>query len=362
MRVLYYIASVVFVISAFAFLISVCAVISSAWGKRCTQKGEATLLGVRETHGKEYDWWFEIAYTIDGVERRGSVNQVNTDGVTIKTPVGTRLPIWYDPKDPDRIIIAEDPVNRKNVNSWKRTRKRSFLWMLVSFGVVAFALPRMEEPDSLPRNMTTIGQFSPEFSALADKTPDKLIFTESIGSPDTFHITIDDPTEAKKVLNTILNAQVSKVGRQVDMAQYRHEEYCFVFGEETFTFGFLPHSYFCYDGQDYELGENRISAVCDSLHERAAEAAQWYGDDAELLTMFVDNGDEARSVTELFLNTGDACLTGYIEGAYDVLSVEKQPDGYVIRYTYGDFYSHDAIRSSRVTVEDGEMVITDCES
>ena len=45
----------------------------------------------------------------------------------------------------------------------------------------------------------------------------------------------------------------------------------------------------------------------------------------------MDNGDEARSATELFLNTGDACLTGYIEGAYDVLSVEKQPDGYVIR-------------------------------
>ena len=162
--------------------------------------------------------------------------------------------------------------------------------------------------------------------------------------------------------NILLDAQVSKVGFQVDMVQYRYEEYCFVFGEETVTFGFLPHSYFCYDGQDYELGESRISAVCDSLHERAAEGTKWYGDDAELLTMFVDNGDEARSVTELFLNTGDACLTGYIEGAYDVLSVEKQPDGYVIRYTYGDFYSHDAIRSSRVTVEDGEMVITDCES
>ena len=39
----------------------------------------------------------------------------------------------------------------------------------------------------------------------------------------------------------------------------------------TFTFGFLPHSYFCYDAQDYELGENRISAVCDSLHEMALE-------------------------------------------------------------------------------------------
>ena len=41
------------------------------------------------------------------------------------------------------------------------------------------------------------------------------------------------------------------------------------------------------------------------------------------------------------------------------MSVEKQPDGYVIRYTYGHFYSQDAIRSSRITVENGEMVITD---
>ena len=60
-------------------------------------------------------------------------------------------------------------------------------------------------------------------------------------------------------------------GCQVDMVQYRYEEYCFSFGDETFTFGFLPHSYFCYNGQDYELGENRISAVCDSLHEMALE-------------------------------------------------------------------------------------------
>ena len=71
---------------------------------------------------------------------------------------------------------------------------------------------------------------------------------------------------AVKVLDMILNAQVSKVGCQVDMVQYRYEEYCFVFGAETVTFGFLPHSYFCYNNQDYELGENRISAVCDSLH------------------------------------------------------------------------------------------------
>lgn len=363
MTVLYYIASSVFALSAFIFLVSVCAVISTRPGKRCTQKGEATLLRVVEPRGKDEDLCYEIAYSVDGAAYKRKVSQDNTEGITPKTPVGSRVPIYYDPEKPTYVIITEDPTMRKKVESWKRTRKRSFIWMLVFFGITAFALTHMEDSEDLPRNTTTIGQFSPEFAALAEKQPDKLIFTESIGSPDTFRVTIEDPNNAKKALDILLNAQVSKVGCQVDMVQYRYEEYCFVFGGETFTFGFLPHSYFCFNGQDYELGKNRISALCDSLHAMAAEGEteKWYGDDAELLTMFVDNGDEARSVTELFLYTGDARLTGYIEGAYDVLSVEKQPDGYVIPYTYGDFYSHDTIRSSRITVENGEMVITDIE-
>lgn len=106
--------------------------------------------------------------------------------------------------------------------------------------------------------------------------------------------------------------------------------------------------------------------MCDSLHETAAEAeaamepqSRWYSDGAMLRTKFADNGDEARSVTELTLTAGGECLTGVNEGACDVLSIDKQPDGHVICYTYGDFCSHEATRSSRITVENGEMLITD---
>lgn len=222
--------------------------------------------------------------------------------------------------------------------------------------------------------MTTIGQFSKEIAALADKTPTGLIYTESIGSSDTFTVTVDDPAIAKEALDIILNAPVNRQGCQVDMYQMQYEEYCFDFEGETYTFSFLPHSYFCYDSQDYELGENRLSSLCSFLHEsvdssgssdtEATETAaepqsKWYSEDAVLETDFVDNGDEARSLTELTLSADEECLTGVIEGAYDVLSIDKQPDGYVIRYTYGDFYSHEKTRSSRVTVENGEMVITD---
>ena len=102
----------------------------------------------------------------------------------------------------------------------------------------------------------------------------KILFAKNLLSLSPTGILLfgkEEPTEAKKALNMILNAQVSKVGCQVDMAQYRYEEYCFVFGKETFTFGFLPHSYFCYDAQDYELEESRLTALRDSLHEMAAE-------------------------------------------------------------------------------------------
>ena len=263
-----YIATLSFFICAVFFFTSFFATRGSEKRKHY-KKGEATFLGEVKRRCRDEDLHFEIAYTVDGVAYKVSVHRDNVEGITYKTRVGSQVPICYDPEKPERVIISDDPTMPKTTVAWKRTRKRCRIGMLISLAILVLTFPKDEE--GLPRNVTTIGQFSQEFSALADKTPDKLIFTESIGSPDTFHITIDDPTEAKKVLNTILNAQVSKVGCQVDMVQYRYEEYCFSFGDETFTFSFLPHSYFCYDGQDYELGESRISAVCDSLHEMALE-------------------------------------------------------------------------------------------
>ena len=249
----------------------------------------------------------------------------------------------------------------------RHARRGALIGLLVSPGIILIAYPRAEEkPGLLSPSMTTIGEFSEEIAALADKTPTVLVYTESIGAPDTFTVTVDDPDIVKEALHAILCTAVSRQGCQVDMAQLQYEKYCFVFGEETYTFGFLPHSYFCYDGQDYELGGNQMGRVCSLLHEWAAQEeermkpqSKWYGEDAVLETRFVDNGDEARSMIKLTLSAGGKTLAGSIEGAYDVLSVEKRPDGYVISYTYGDFYSHDTVRSSRLTVENGKLVVTD---
>ena len=248
-------------------------------------------------------------------------------------------------------------------------RKLALTGMLISVVLLVFTLPRTAEtPKPTTSVSTTIGQFSDEIKDITKKTPTALIYTESIGSPGTFSTTVKEPAIVKKALDIILNASVSRQGCQVDMYQYQYEEFCFFFGEETYTFGFIPDSYFCYDSKDYELGENQLANLRNILHEMTAEKepvieprSKWYSDEAELRTTFMDNGDEARSVTELTLSADGECLTGFIEGAYDVISIDKQPDCYVIYYTYGDFYSHDTIRISCITVENGEMRITDIE-
>lgn len=185
---------------------------------------------------------------------------------TYTTPSGTRVPIWYDPKKPERVIIAEDLSMAEPVKSWKRTRKRSLIWMIISVGIMMFVLAREEELPELSLTATTIGQFSQEISALADKTPTALVYTESIGSPETFSAMVDDPAIAKEALDIILSAAVDKRGFYMDMYQLQYEEYRFVFDEETYTFGFVPKSYFCYGGKYYELGENRLAKVRNTLH------------------------------------------------------------------------------------------------
>lgn len=164
------------------------------------------------------------------------------------------------------------PFIRKVAGLCKHARRAALIGLLVSLALFLIAYPRAEEkPGVLSPSMTTIGAFSEELAALAGKTPTSLTYTESIGAPDTFTVTVDDPGIIREALNTILSTPVSRRGCQVDMAQLQYETYCFSFGEETCTFGFLPHSYFCYGGQDYELGENRLDRVCSLLHEQAVQ-------------------------------------------------------------------------------------------
>lgn len=286
-NIIFYIALFVFSFSAEFFFTSFYVTIRARRGKKCTRKSTATITKVIVSRGRDeiYDN-FEIKYTCDGIIHTVSVPLECSEGVNSLTPVGTQVTIWYDPKKPKRVIISEDPHMEKTIKSWKCTRKHSLIWMLIFAGIMAYAFPRMEETST----MTTIGQFSEEISELADKTPTALVYTESIGSPGTFTAMVDDPAIAKKALDIILSAAVDKRGCQVDMYQMHYEEYCFVFGEEHRTFGFVSQSYFCYDGKYYELGENQLAEVRSYLHEMMSkEETAWSRSQIALLSSMTDS-------------------------------------------------------------------------
>lgn len=266
MKIILYIAAVVFAISAGFFFASFFGAIGARRWKKYAQKSTATLIQVTKSYKRGASQWHEIEYICDGILHTVMVAQKYVEGVSTETPAGTRVPIWYDPKKPERVIIAEDLSMAEPVKSWKRTRKRSLIWMIISVGIMMFVLAREEELPELSLTATTIGQFSQEISALADKTPTALVYTESIGSPETFSAMVDDPAIAKEALDIILSAAVDKRGFYMDMYQLQYEEYRFVFDEETYTFGFVPKSYFCYGGKYYELGENRLAKVRNTLH------------------------------------------------------------------------------------------------
>ena len=76
-----------------------------------------------------------IEYTVDGVRLTVPVTDGGVKGIDIRTPLGTEVPIWYDPQNPRHVIISEEPFVNVTADSWKRTQKRALKWMLVSLAL-----------------------------------------------------------------------------------------------------------------------------------------------------------------------------------------------------------------------------------
>ena len=265
-NLLLYIAAFVFIVSALIFLTGVLVPACGRRGKSCTRQGTATLIRVTGCGRRDASQCFEIAYTCDGTCHQVAVPQRYVEaGIPLNAPVGTQLPIWYDPKKPERVIISEEPFIHKTVESRKHRRKRCLILMLIFGCLTAYALLRTGETE------TTIGQLSDEIVDVEDQSPTALIYTESIGVPGTFSAVVDEPAVAARALELILSAAVDKCGCQMDMNRLMSEEYSFSFGGESRAFRFVPDGYFCYDGRYYELGENQLTEVREFLHEMAAE-------------------------------------------------------------------------------------------
>ena len=194
-------------------------------------------------------------------------------------------------------------------------------------------------------------------------TPSELHYSYVGDELESKDVTISDEDIIKQTLAVILDTEVLKQGCQVDMYVHKNATYEYVYDDRTIRFSFIPYSYFSYDGKYYEIAESEIPSLSSLFDEIETESPDTPSSSAtnipEIETEFIDNGDEARSVTLITLHTENGDIEGYIEGAYDILSITREADYYDIEYLYGDFYSHETKKHSRITIEDNNMVITD---
>lgn len=194
-------------------------------------------------------------------------------------------------------------------------------------------------------------------------TPSELHYSYVGDKLESKEVTIYDEDIIEQTLAVILDTKVLKQGCQVDMYVYKNATYEYVYDDHTITFSFIPYSYFQYDGQSHEITESQMQSLSNLLGDVETEGpgtqSSAADDIPEIETNFIDNGDEARSVTLITVHTENGDIEGYIEGAYDILSITKEAGYYDIEYLYGDFYSHEEKRRSRITIEDNNMVITE---
>ena len=232
----------------------------SGRGKGCAQR-DAAILFRATGDSRAAAKGFAIAHRCDGGEDEAAPSAEHAEGASAFRPVSARTPIRCDSRGPERVAVAEDRPTEKTAQA----RKRRLILLLALICLAAWAIPRMLG------TATTVGQLSDEIKAVADQTPTALVYTESIGAPGTFAFSTDDPAIAREALDVILSAAVDRRVCQMDMYRLQYEEYRFDFGADSCTFRFVPGSYFCHDGQYYELGENRLNEVRDLLHDMAAE-------------------------------------------------------------------------------------------
>ena len=139
--ILFFVGALVAGLSACFFLCSFCTISLSRRAKQCTQWACATLVRITDAD-RDNAQCFELTYTCDGNTYVNRVPQDVVEGVSAHAPAGTPVTIWYDPDRPMRIIVAEDPFMEKTAQSWRRTRKRTLILMLIFGLLTAYAYPR----------------------------------------------------------------------------------------------------------------------------------------------------------------------------------------------------------------------------
>ena len=243
----------------------------------------------------------------------------------------------------------------------------------------------------LPGRTVTLAEFlaSDEFGVLdtgvtsgAD-VPDELFFFVANGNSET----IDDQAFIAETWKGLTALEISDKAANATPVDDGTISFTFQWADgRNYTFDFQASDYFAVTSEDgvrlHELRDSTqmgtiLTSLIAHLDERDAQqeansgnielvngsAFAWDGNgdgvDETYAFRYYDNGEEAPNAIELS-RVSEWSESVWLDGAYSIVELRKEADDWgpylYIRYTYGDYWSHDAEAEIVVRLEDGILV------
>ena len=243
----------------------------------------------------------------------------------------------------------------------------------------------------LPGRTVTLAEFlsGDEFDALdagitsgADM-PDELFFFVANGNSET----LDDQSFIAETWRSLTTLEISDKAAKATPTDANNIAFTFSWKDgRHYTFDFQTSDYFALtEGDSVRLHELRdssqmgalLTSLISYLDERDAQKEansgtidllngatfSWDGNgdgvDETYAFKYYDNGDEAPNAIELSL-VSEWSESVWLDGAYSITELRSEQDDWgpylYIKYTYGDYWSHDAEADTVVRLEDGILV------
>ena len=144
MRIIFDISILLFWINVFRLIYGLWIFLNANFRKKCSVKTEATLVEMTKSSIRDAGQSFIIEYEVDGTLHKVSIPSDNVEeGISFASLPGTKLTIWYNPKNVREAIISEDMNMPKATKSSKKTIKSSIKWIAIFFILIVFSGSRI---------------------------------------------------------------------------------------------------------------------------------------------------------------------------------------------------------------------------
>lgn len=137
---MHYIQALLTIIFLFSLIFCGCsflAIRGSRIGGNCTVRTEGTLTKIVEEHLQETPSCYYIEYMAGDELIKNQFPIELVEGLTLRSEIGTRVTVWFNPENPKQAVVGEDPLHLDTLRFWLKVRRKCIIAMMISVVLLA---------------------------------------------------------------------------------------------------------------------------------------------------------------------------------------------------------------------------------